>query len=156
MFQKTHYVSVRGVIVENGKILVVKHAHSNRPPFWCFPGGRVEDDETLSQALQREMIEETGLKVKVENVVYTQEFVQERLLELFFLCKIESGKAKLGSDPDNPGPPILVDLLWASPEELLSMPVYPRNLVHMIAAGNLQQINHQVLYVKEELSNFAD
>ncbi|MBO8167393.1 MAG: NUDIX hydrolase [Kosmotoga sp.] len=157
MLHKTHHVSVRGVVIEKGRILVVKHAHSNRPPFWCFPGGRVEDDdETLARALQREMIEETGLKVEVGKVVYTQEFVQEKLLEFFFLCKIKSGKAKLGKDPDNPGIPILVDISWASPEELLSMPVFPRTLARKISTGEMQQINHQVLYTKEEISNPTD
>jgi len=140
MLHKTHHVSVRGVVIEKGRILVVKHAHSNRPPFWCFPGGRVEDDdETLARALQREMIEETGLKVEVGKVVYTQEFVQEKLLEFFFLCKIKSGKAKLGKDPDNPGIPILVDISWASPEELLSMPVFPRTLARVFIGFNTSE-----------------
>lgn len=48
---------------ENGNILLVKNVKGDSF-YWSPPGGAVEKDETLEQAVIREVREETGLKVK--------------------------------------------------------------------------------------------
>ena len=56
--------SVYGVIIEKGKVLLV-------PQFdgYDFPGGAVEKGETLEEALNREVKEETGLTVKKDIII---------------------------------------------------------------------------------------
>jgi len=56
--------SVYGVLIENGKILLSKQWDG-----YDFPGGGVNVDETLEEALKREFIEETGLEVEVGKVL---------------------------------------------------------------------------------------
>lgn len=53
---KHFYVGVKAVIIQDGKILLLKD--NSRPDFWDVPGGRIEDNETIVEALLRELSEE--------------------------------------------------------------------------------------------------
>ncbi len=57
--------SVRGIIIRDGKIAMV---HSLKYDYYKFPGGGIEDGESLTQALVREVAEESGLQVIPESV----------------------------------------------------------------------------------------
>lgn len=46
-----------------GRLLLFRFTIADRPPFWCAPGGEVEEGETYHQAARRELREETGLDV---------------------------------------------------------------------------------------------
>ena len=52
---------VAGIIESEGKILVTKMREND---FYCFPGGHVEEEEKLSETLYREVLEETGIRIK--------------------------------------------------------------------------------------------
>jgi len=58
---------VGGIILnEAGQILLAQRPQGKRlAGFWEFPGGKVEDGESLDSALQRELMEELNLKVEV-------------------------------------------------------------------------------------------
>ena len=81
-----------GVVIDNGKILLVKVKQSGK---YFFPGGEIEIGETIEQAIKRETMEETGLKVKVEDFLYLKEsfFYYEPIddashsLGIFYKCK---------------------------------------------------------------------
>lgn len=63
------YVGVGAVIVQDGKVLLVKRKHEPLAGQWSLPGGAVEVGETLEACLTREMREETGLEVSVGPVI---------------------------------------------------------------------------------------
>ena len=73
-------IRVTGVLVENNSILLVKQKLSSSRT-WSLPGGRLEQGETLQEGLEREFWEETGLKVKVQ--------------ELLYLCDVKSSAHKV-------------------------------------------------------------
>ncbi|OIQ23392.1 MAG: NUDIX hydrolase [Alphaproteobacteria bacterium MedPE-SWcel] len=54
---------VNGLLVRDQKVLMAHRSPSrkNYPGTWCFPGGHVEDSETLEDALRRELSEEIGV-----------------------------------------------------------------------------------------------
>jgi 8-oxo-dGTP diphosphatase len=61
-------VGVAGLIRdEDGRILLVHRTYSRDEP-WALPGGWLEGNEAIERALERELLEETGLRVKVGGV----------------------------------------------------------------------------------------
>lgn len=61
---ENRYVIAAGpVVIENGRVLLVKHGAD---PFWKFPGGKLEDaDADLESAARREAKEELGIEAKL-------------------------------------------------------------------------------------------
>jgi len=57
-------VGVGAIIIEKGRVLLVKRAHEPLAGAWSIPGGVLEVGETLRQAAVREAFEETGLTVE--------------------------------------------------------------------------------------------
>ncbi|MBN6051401.1 NUDIX domain-containing protein [Nonomuraea sp. RK-328] len=57
---------VGAVIMDGqGRLLLVRRGHPPGEGLWSIPGGRVEPGETDTTALEREVLEETGLRVAV-------------------------------------------------------------------------------------------
>lgn len=55
-------VCVGAIVVDEGRLLLVQRGHDPGRGLWSVPGGRVELGETLSEAVERELLEETGIR----------------------------------------------------------------------------------------------
>jgi ADP-ribose pyrophosphatase YjhB (NUDIX family) len=86
----TRRVTVRGIVLHEGKLLCVRHKpykdHLKRDNSWCLPGGGLDEGEALIAGIEREMVEETGIKPVVGNLLYVQQFTHsdKDYLEFFF------------------------------------------------------------------------
>lgn len=62
-------VAVGGVAVFDSALLLIQRATDPQAGRWTIPGGRVEAGETLTAAVEREVREETGLRVRCGDLV---------------------------------------------------------------------------------------
>jgi 8-oxo-dGTP diphosphatase len=64
-------------IVEGDELLLIKRAHPPNRGLWAVPGGKVDLGESLAEAATREVREETGLLVKLDEVIWVGESIED-------------------------------------------------------------------------------
>lgn len=108
------------IINDNDEILLVKRSLSSRtdPGLWSRPGGEVEFGETVHEAVEREVLEETGIRVKIDRFLCMDENMEEskHWIALGFLTRYVSGEVK-NLEPDKHD-----EVKWVSLNDL------PKNL----------------------------
>ncbi len=87
----SHTVRVTGVLLHDGKVLLVQQSVESRE--WSLPGGKLEPGETIAEGLIREMREETGLDVRLVKQLYVCDKPEENLVHITFLLEVESLEA---------------------------------------------------------------
>ncbi|HEU4963103.1 MAG TPA: NUDIX hydrolase [Bacilli bacterium] len=63
------WLAVGGLVMQDGKVLVVKKTYGPTKGLWTLPMGFVNADETVDMAIVREVKEETGLDAKAESIL---------------------------------------------------------------------------------------
>jgi len=116
-------IGVGALIVENGRVVVIKRGNAPLLGEWSIPGGMLELGETLRQGAEREALEETGLVVRAtellgvfDRIVPDEEgnIVYHYVL-IDFLCQRLSGELRAGADA--------ADARWFTPEEIEKLPL---------------------------------
>lgn len=121
---------VAALIRRDGRYLLARRIKDDEiGRIWEFPGGRVEDGESLPAALRRELREELDVEARVgaRRVVTRHDYRRLSVRLHFYDCEID------GADPRGAEGQ---DLLWASPEELpdLDMPAGDREVIEQLSA----------------------
>lgn len=100
-------VAVGAVVVDNGRVLLVRRGSEPLKGHWSLPGGMLEVGESLSEGVVREVREETGLTVLAVELVELLDRIHrdgERVRYHYviadFLCRVVSGELKEASDAD--------------------------------------------------------
>lgn len=145
---------VRVILLDDEKrILMVKQSHKERD-VWMVPGGGVEEGETSREAGVREMLEETGLKVKMGRLIWHVEEVSEERGQRFvnfFLAEPEGGSLQLGSDPELAEDcQVLAEVRFMSREELNDLQdLYPEYLREELWQVLEEQAGHDVFKIRK-------
>ncbi len=65
--------AVGAIVFKDNRVLLVRRGRPPAEDLWAIPGGRVEIGETLQEAAEREILEETGIVIRALDPVYTFE-----------------------------------------------------------------------------------
>jgi len=119
-------VGVGAVIVQDGRVVLIKRRFEPLAGQWSLPGGTLELGETLEAGVAREILEETGLEVEVGPVVEVfdrilldpDQRVRYHFVLIDYLCRPVGGRLVAGSD--------VADAVLASPGELAGYRMTPK------------------------------
>jgi len=112
MSYPTHIVAAGGLVTnEAGNVLMLK---SPRYGDWEFPGGQVEEGETIPHALEREILEETGIVVRVKSLVGIYSNTRKpSIVNLDFLCEYIAGEPRPSDES--------LQVEWVDPAEAIKL-----------------------------------
>ena len=101
-------VGVGAVVLDGGRVVLVKRAHEPLTGEWSLPGGAVDVGETLEEAIRREIREETCLEVEVGPIVDVLDRIRYdpdgrvkfHYVLIDFLCRPCGGTLQCASDAE--------------------------------------------------------
>jgi len=117
------FIGVGALIIEDGRVLLVKRGHAPRAGEWSIPGGVLELGETVRECVVREALEETGLTVEALELLGVFDRIvrdlDERTLYHYvlidFFCRPIAGEARSGGDAD--------EVRWFTRNEVSNLPL---------------------------------
>ena len=88
---------VAAVIHRNGTYFATQRGYGEFEGMWEFPGGKIEPGESRDAALKREIQEELGVDIAINEFLYTTEYDYPsfHLIMHCYLCQIEAGEIEL-------------------------------------------------------------
>ncbi|MEE8413878.1 MAG: NUDIX domain-containing protein [Dehalococcoidales bacterium] len=122
-------MSAGAIIIREGKILLVRYNGRNNNSLLVGPGGGVEnDEESITQALIREVKEETGLEVTPFKLLFVEDFLSSlnKTVKIWFLCDVVSGQVASTQGASDEG---ITEVGWYERDKLENEVVYPSALL---------------------------
>jgi 8-oxo-dGTP diphosphatase len=109
-----------GAVIKDpaGRLLLIKRGHEPSAGLWSLPGGRIEPGETHQQALAREILEETSLKVECVRLLGTAELpgADGTVIDVSdYLAVVIGGHLKAGDDA--------ADARWVTGADMDGLPL---------------------------------
>ena len=116
-------VAVGAVVFKEDRILLVRRGQPPAEDSWAIPGGSVDIGETLQQAAEREIKEETGIRIRASKPIYTFDVIERdesggirfHYVIVDLSADYVSGEPSAGDDA--------VEARWISAEEIKTLPV---------------------------------
>lgn len=139
--QEEWIAAVGALVLHCGKVLLVLRANSPYKGEWAVPGGRVLSGETLQQAVEREVQEETGIVVRACESILSFRVVdyaangavRSRFCVTDFVAQYINGEITPGDDA--------LDAMWASPADAAQLAGHHLNPVTQTLLCTLPEFN---------------
>ena len=121
-------VAVGAVVFKNNRVLLVRRGQPPSQDLWAIPGGRVELGETLQEAAEREILEETGIIIQAREPVYTFDYIERHgstqprfhYVIVDLIADYVRGETRAGDDA--------AEVRWVAADELAGLNVSSKTL----------------------------
>ncbi|MEK7060177.1 MAG: NUDIX domain-containing protein [Patescibacteria group bacterium] len=142
------------ILIKNDEILLIYR--KNKKEYFVFPGGGVEEGETVEQAVIRELMEETTIEVKINKLLYHHVYDNDSE-QYFYLCDYIRGIPKLGEGSEEKKKMLegkdFYNPKWIKIKELKNMLVYPLEIRDLLIEdyknGFIKPINTLTIKISE-------
>jgi 8-oxo-dGTP diphosphatase len=120
--EKRPRVRAAVAVLRQGQILLVQHTKADRS-YWLLPGGGLDWGESLHQAAQREVAEETGVEVSAGELLFVSETLapdsSKHVVHLVFEATYQGG------EPRVPPEARITDVRWFPLDDVSDLTVHP-------------------------------
>lgn len=125
---KTFGISTGAIVLDGEQRLLMVHHDFGSHDFWVPPGGKANWGEASQDCAVRETLEETGITITPQKLLYIQEIVEVDLhfMKLWWLCEAEPQEPTVANTVE--GEEFLTEACFLSREELSPLTVYPEVL----------------------------
>ena len=139
---KLQRIAAGGLIFKGDKVLLVRYRERNGDTYLVAPGGGLEQNENILQAIIREVQEETGITVQPKRVVIIEDLLTSRykMIKLWMVCDFVAGEVHPTQAAETEG---ISEAAWFTKEQLANEVVYPASLMQH-AWAQFQAENWQV------------
>ena len=122
-------VAVGAFVFKDDRVLLVRRGRPPAKGLWAIPGGSMNLGESLQEATEREIREETGIIIKAKEPVYTFDVIERdeddrirfHYVIVDLMAEYVSGSVQSGDDA--------LDARWVSPGEIKALDVTERTLM---------------------------
>lgn len=124
-----HRISAGAIVEHNERLLLVRHHRPAKYDFWVCPGGGVQGDEALSAAATREVREESGLQVRIADLLYVEELINPECRHVKFWFAGHFVAGHLSAAHSEAVAEHITEARWLSRSDLEGKTVFPPVLV---------------------------
>lgn len=121
------------ILIKDDEVLLIHR--KNKKEYFVFPGGGVEEGETIEETVIREMLEETTMEIKINKLLY-HHIYDNNTKQYFYLCNYVKGEPKLSDDSEEKKKmqegKEFYNPKWIKIEELKNMLVYPLEIKDLL------------------------
>jgi ADP-ribose pyrophosphatase len=119
-------VAVGAVVFRNNGVLLVRRGQPPSQDLWAIPGGKVGLGETLQEAAEREILEETGVVIRARHPIYTFDLIENdrrgrirfHYVIIDLIADYVSGDICAGDDA--------MEARWVEPHDIQQLAVNPK------------------------------
>jgi ADP-ribose pyrophosphatase YjhB (NUDIX family) len=125
---KLHRIAAGGITFKDDAVLLVRYADSRGGTYLVGPGGALEDDENVVQAIIRETLEETSVSVQPRRVVIIEDLICSRvkMCKVWMICEVVEGRIRRTEGAEKEG---IIEAGWFTRAQLAGEVVFPPPLL---------------------------
>ena len=125
---KPHRIAAGGFIFNDNAVLLVRYRDDKGGTYLVGPGGALKDDENVVQALIRETLEETNVRVQPRRVVIIEDLICSRfkMIKVWMICEVVGGIVCKTAGAQQEG---IIEAGWFTKSQLADEIVFPSPLM---------------------------
>jgi 8-oxo-dGTP pyrophosphatase MutT (NUDIX family) len=126
---KAHRIAAGGIIFRDDAVLLVRYRDTVGGTYLVGPGGELEEDENVVQAIIRETLEETNVRVQPERVVIIEDLncISFKMIKVWMICEFVEGNISRTEGAEKEG---IIEAAWFKKAQLTGEVVFPPPLIH--------------------------